>query len=717
MSASENNPKKIWVIGKLSADFPSTKLPTTKCVLKTFFYNIFVEKKTVNGSANDVSTNLSNLWHGHGMPTVEKDKIVRKLKKLHQEYGLLKKSKSRKSPNQIAKIKNFKNKISELFDIAHSNFDALVQSVHVKTFLEDQRENRAMKFVYIEDEAGISQNRSHKKKSDITDYDTGIPIDDRDDDTDDDTDDDPDDDTDDEFTVQDMKRECIPRLGDTIDPSTLINKIIQSPIVTSAIDRINISAEQFRQVMAPIAVVAKAKTSNIRLSRSTIKRRRKRNREDIATTIKDNFVSQAKLSNFVVHWDGKLLADMTNKNYALKKHKVDRIAVAVSGNGSSKLLGIPRAYSGTGICMAQVVFDEVKKWNITKNVVAMCSDTTNSNTGHKNGVVALLESQFFKDDLIFFPCRHHQLEVILAGVFSELFGRSTGPNIQYFVDLQTNWSHIKKKSALNSLPAYNFNTPFKAALRTETIACLQSLLADNSSYIPRDDYRELIDLTLLILGVPNPTYVLKTPGALHHARWMAKIIYSFKLYLLRKQLSIANEFVETLEEFSLFCGLLYVKQWFTSPLLADAAFNDLMFYKNLTDYSDVNRQIARSALNKFNRHLSYLGPELTAFALFSNKVSVSEKRSMIAKMKKCDGHWKRNRDPTYKNLHLKELNELITSRSLFALHKIDSITFTFMLHNDPSVWETSVEFQQVEMCLANAVYSISINDTLTVCFS
>lgn len=76
----------------------------------------------------------------------------------------------------------------------------------------------------------------------------------------------------------------------------------------------------------------------------------------------------------------------------------------------------------------------------------------------------------------------------------------------------------------------------------------------------------------------------------------------------------------------------------TCPLLRDAAVNDLQFYKNLM-YANTNHEIAHTALNKFDGHLWYLGPELAALALFSDKVSVSEKRDMIAKMKTCDGHW------------------------------------------------------------------------------
>ena len=55
----------------------------------------------------------------------------------------------------------------------------------------------------------------------------------------------------------------------------------------------------------------------------------------------------------------------------------------------------------------------------------------------------------------------------------------------------------------------------------------------------RGDYRELVQLTLLHLS--NGKDVLFSgfirPGALHNARWMAKLLYSIKLVLLNKKIS------------------------------------------------------------------------------------------------------------------------------------------------------------------------------------
>jgi hypothetical protein len=51
----------------------------------------------------------------------------------------------------------------------------------------------------------------------------------------------------------------------------------------------------------------------------------------------------------------------------------------------------------------------------------------------------------------------------------------------------------------------------------------------------RDDYKEIIELTLLALGVEIPNYSFELLGANYRACWMARVVYSLKIYLFRKQ--------------------------------------------------------------------------------------------------------------------------------------------------------------------------------------
>jgi len=59
---------------------------------------------------------------------------------------------------------------------------------------------------------------------------------------------------------------------------------------------------------------------------------------------------------------------------------------------------------------------------------------------------------------------------------------------------------------------------------------------------PRDDYRELLELTVICFcGKLSSDISFKIPGAIHQARCMAKAIYSLKIYLFCKQFRLTNQ--------------------------------------------------------------------------------------------------------------------------------------------------------------------------------
>jgi len=57
---------------------------------------------------------------------------------------------------------------------------------------------------------------------------------------------------------------------------------------------------------------------------------------------------------------------------------------------------------------------------------------------------------------------------------------------------------------------------------------------------PREDYLELLRLCLIFLGGGFDVMDIqfRAPGAMHHARWMAKVIYALKIVLFQDQLTL-----------------------------------------------------------------------------------------------------------------------------------------------------------------------------------
>ena len=57
------------------------------------------------------------------------------------------------------------------------------------------------------------------------------------------------------------------------------------------------------------------------------------------------------------------------------------------------------------------------------------------------------------------------------------------------------------------------------------------------------------------------------PGAYHRARWMAKGIYCLKILLFREQFKMYAKELQALRRICLFTITLYVKAWYTAPVM------------------------------------------------------------------------------------------------------------------------------------------------------
>jgi len=112
--------------------------------------------------------------------------------------------------------------------------------------------------------------------------------------------------------------------------------------------------------------------------------------------------------------------------------------------------------------------------------------------------------------------------------------------------------------------------------------------------MPRDDYKELMKLCLLILGesqIDQSVYQFRQAGAYDMARWMAKVIYSFKIYLFRGHFHLTSTEHRHLTEFCSFVSHVYVNSWRTCPVTCDAPISDLQLLKNIKHYSTVSKLV------------------------------------------------------------------------------------------------------------------------------
>lgn len=162
---------------------------------------------------------------------------------------------------------------------------------------------------------------------------------------------------------------------------------------------------------------------------------------------------------------------------------------------------------------------------------AICCDTTPSNLGHENGAAAIIE-RILNENYLYLPCRHHIFEVVLGGVFDTVMPPSTGPEIRLFKRFESEWENFDKKNYKTGLESKRIVDVL--INDTENINHFVQTILDGEAQ-PRDDYRELLLLSLVFIGkIPPEKVKFYKPGAVSRARFMAKAnILSINFFIPR----------------------------------------------------------------------------------------------------------------------------------------------------------------------------------------
>ena len=471
--------------------------------------------------------------------------------------------------------------------------------------------------------------------------------------------------------------------------------IAKDPLTLQALDRTKTSSRDASRILAPASAAMGLDVSKAAISRSTIERERKKLRSTIDAEAKAAFLPP---ENAIVHFDGKHLMDMAGEFG-------DRLAIVLSGNTpdciQGKLLSAEKIADGTGRSQAEEVISALNKWGAQDNVCGMCFDTTSSNTGWIKGACVLIEEMLGRP-LLWLPCRHHICELLLKAAWEAVFGEDMEPSYTEMGIFQKNWEKIDK----NNFEILNLK-PWMKHYRAKVVPFLKSLLQSKQ---PRDDYREVIELVLLILGSPVENFTFKKPGAYHKARWMAPLIYGCKMFLFRKQLKTQlkkdKKFLENLERFSIFATLFYVEHWFAAPLAAEAPYMDLKLYKEMLQFQKYDSAIATAVVQKFMLHTWYLNQEYTAFSLFSKNISDKEKSSIAKKLSKVtppkkyeSGYPMPVQLPQNKKGLDRKLSDSVMDGSLFLFDKLGFAKD--WLYMPVTTWETNENFCKMRTWVLN----------------
>lgn len=180
-------------------------------------------------------------------------------------------------------------------------------------------------------------------------------------------------------------------------------------------------------------------------------------------------------------------------------------------------------------------------------------------TGDFSGTCVLLEQKLGRS-LLSLACRHHIFETLIGAVFSLKIGPSRGPLVPLFARFQKSWKDIDKSKYDAGINNKDIRCAVKDIGDDIKVFCKNELKKD----IIRHVYQELLQLTLVFLGAGTSESIsFRAPCAMHHARWMARAVYSLKIYLFRTQFKLKPREEKSLQEINIYIirfltGLVYL---------------------------------------------------------------------------------------------------------------------------------------------------------------
>ena len=437
--------------------------------------------------------------------------------------------------------------------------------------------------------------------------------------------------------------------------SSMINvqmprNVFMSPELISSLDRCKTSdkstMQMFSKLFKQFYTVDGKRLSldELVLSRSSIRHNRIEQRNVIAEIEKENFLLNIP-PRLSYGWDGKMIKDMENT-----KHEMQSMVVnGAPGYTEGKILDVIELTdedgnpTSTGLAQAEASIFTVMEWGVANNIVALNFDTTASNTGHWSGAAIRL-NQFLDKPLLYLACRHHVFDLLAKNTYHKVVGYDPSPDVAMFKRMKDLFPHIDTSGDFMMFDVDN---------KLELIELFTNILTKenvNGGLFVREDYRELCELALMMVGGELPggkKMRVKAPGAAHKARFMAFALSGFKILAyshlpevrekcfskkVNEELVFEEDTLENLWRWGQFAVKFYVPQFLLASLGRDAPSNDLNLYKSLIEYRNVDRELADIALDTLSRHKWYMSEYVAPFALFSDNVSDEEKAKMADRL-------------------------------------------------------------------------------------
>ena len=158
MAAATRSSAEVWLVGKATNQLSSARLATKGDAIRCLLFYHLEEYLTVKDSIHRTIEDISMIWSKARIPTQRIDSGERKLKKLYDEYQLLKVNRTKAYESCRFKEQMFKDDLMELFDLATKNALDIMTNNEDRQFLTMQRED-----VTSSSMAGVDRNLAERE--------------------------------------------------------------------------------------------------------------------------------------------------------------------------------------------------------------------------------------------------------------------------------------------------------------------------------------------------------------------------------------------------------------------------------------------------------------------------------------------------------------------------------------------------------------------------
>lgn len=135
-----------------------------------------------------------------------------------------------------------------------------------------------------------------------------------------------------------------------------------------------------------------------------------------------------------------------------------------------------------------------------------------------NGDALCLE-QKLESKLFHFSCRQHSREIDLRAAFEFKFGPTSRTIVPLLQRFKNQWPKVREEPFETGMDDNQVKVQLKDFSENIAKFC-NNQLQEN---IDRQDYAELIKLSLIFIGGYGQNNSIAKPGAMHHSRWIPKI--------------------------------------------------------------------------------------------------------------------------------------------------------------------------------------------------